>query len=79
MCPHVTTPKQKNGFTFIGELGVYTKDSFCIDIKEINFLLTHARIKSRRMTWARHVVRMGEINAYGILVVKPEEKRTRKT
>jgi hypothetical protein len=34
-------------------------------------------IKSRRMRWARHVARMGEKrNAYGILVGKPEGKRT---
>jgi hypothetical protein len=33
-------------------------------------------IKSRRMTWAGHVARMGETrNAYGILVGKPEGKR----
>jgi hypothetical protein len=34
-------------------------------------------IKSRRMRWAGHVARMGEKrNAYGVLVGKPEEKRT---
>jgi hypothetical protein len=34
-------------------------------------------IKSRRMRWAGHVVRMGEKrNAYRILVGKPEGKRT---
>jgi hypothetical protein len=33
-------------------------------------------IKSRRMRWAGHVVRIGEEkNAYGILVGKPEGKR----
>jgi hypothetical protein len=33
-------------------------------------------IKSRRMRWARHVARMGEkINAYRILVGKPEGRR----
>jgi hypothetical protein len=33
-------------------------------------------IKSRRMSWAGHVARMGEKrNAYGILVGKPEGKR----
>jgi hypothetical protein len=33
-------------------------------------------IKSRRMMWARHVARMGEMrNAYRILVGKPEGKR----
>jgi hypothetical protein len=33
-------------------------------------------IKSRRMRWAGHVVRMGEMrNAYRILVGKPEGKR----
>jgi hypothetical protein len=34
-------------------------------------------IKSRRMRWEEHVARMGEmINAYHILVGKPEGKRT---
>jgi hypothetical protein len=33
-------------------------------------------IKSRRMRWAGHVAQMGETNAYGILVGKPEGKRT---
>jgi hypothetical protein len=33
-------------------------------------------IKSRRMKWAGHVARMGEMrNAYRILVGKPEGKR----
>jgi hypothetical protein len=33
-------------------------------------------IKSRRMRWAEHVARMGEkMNAYRILVGKPEGKR----
>jgi hypothetical protein len=33
-------------------------------------------IKSRWMTWAGHVARMGEkINAYRLLVGKPEKKR----
>jgi hypothetical protein len=33
-------------------------------------------IKSRRITWAGHVARIGENkNAYGLLVGKPEEKR----
>jgi hypothetical protein len=33
-------------------------------------------IKSRRMRWAGHVARMGElINAYRIMVGKPEGKR----
>jgi hypothetical protein len=33
-------------------------------------------IKSRMMRWAGHVARMGEmINAYTILVVKPDGKR----
>jgi hypothetical protein len=33
-------------------------------------------IKSRRMRWAGHVARMGEVkNAYRILVGKPEGKR----
>jgi hypothetical protein len=32
-------------------------------------------IKSRRMRWAGHVARMGEKNAYGILVGKPEGER----
>jgi hypothetical protein len=32
-------------------------------------------IKSRRMRWAGQVTRMGEkMNAYGLSVVKPEEK-----
>jgi hypothetical protein len=32
--------------------------------------------KSRRMIWARHVARMGEMkNAYSILVRKPQGKR----
>jgi hypothetical protein len=31
--------------------------------------------KSRRMRWAGHVARMGEKNAYRILVGKPEGKR----
>jgi hypothetical protein len=35
-------------------------------------------IKSRRMGWAGHVARMGEvINTYKILIEKPEEKRPR--
>jgi hypothetical protein len=34
-------------------------------------------IKSRRMRWAVHLPRMGEkTNAYRILVVKPEGKRS---
>jgi hypothetical protein len=34
-------------------------------------------IKSRRMRWAGHVARMGEkINAYRLLVGKPEGKRS---
>jgi hypothetical protein len=34
-------------------------------------------IKSRRMRWAGHVARMGEmINVYNILVGKPEERRS---
>jgi hypothetical protein len=33
-------------------------------------------VKSKRMTWARNVARMGEKrNTYKILVGKPEEKR----
>jgi hypothetical protein len=32
-------------------------------------------IKSRRIIWAGHVARMGETNAYRILVGKPEGKR----
>jgi hypothetical protein len=33
-------------------------------------------IKSRGMTWVRHVAHLGEIrNAYKILVAKPEGKR----
>jgi hypothetical protein len=32
-------------------------------------------IKSRRMRWERYVARMGEMNAYWILVGKPEGKR----
>jgi hypothetical protein len=32
-------------------------------------------IKSRRMIWAGHVARMGEKNAYRILVGNPEGKR----
>jgi hypothetical protein len=33
-------------------------------------------IKSRRMRWAGHVARMGEVrDAYNILVGKPEERR----
>jgi len=33
-------------------------------------------MKSRRMRWAGHVARMGEMrNAYSILVGKPEGKR----
>jgi hypothetical protein len=31
-------------------------------------------VKSRRMKWAGHVVHMREINAYKILVAKPEGK-----
>jgi hypothetical protein len=35
------------------------------------------QIKSRRMRWARHVVRIGEERkVYKVLVVKPEGKRT---
>jgi hypothetical protein len=35
------------------------------------------QIKSRRMTWARHVARMGEgRNVYRVLVKKPEGRRT---
>jgi hypothetical protein len=34
-------------------------------------------IKSMRMKWARHAARMGEkMNAYRLLVGKPERKRT---
>jgi hypothetical protein len=34
------------------------------------------QIKSRRMRWAEHVVRMGEgINVYRVWVRKPERKR----
>jgi hypothetical protein len=33
-------------------------------------------IKSRRMRWTGHVARMGETNAYRILVGKPEGKRS---
>jgi len=34
-------------------------------------------IKSRRMRWAGHVARMGEMrNVYNILVGKPEERRS---
>jgi hypothetical protein len=37
-------------------------------------------IKSRRLKWACHVTRMGDmINSYKILVGKPEGKSTRKT
>jgi hypothetical protein len=37
-------------------------------------------IKSRTMRWSGHVARMGEmINAYIILVVKPDEDTTWKT
>jgi hypothetical protein len=32
-------------------------------------------MKSRRMRWAGHVARIGEKNAYRLLVGKPEEKR----
>jgi hypothetical protein len=33
-------------------------------------------VKSRKMSWAGHVARMGAMrNAYDILVVKPEWKR----
>jgi hypothetical protein len=32
-------------------------------------------MKSRRMGWAGHVARIGKMNAYRILVVKPEGKR----
>jgi hypothetical protein len=33
-------------------------------------------VKSRRMRWAGHVARIGEMrNAYGILVGRPERKR----
>jgi hypothetical protein len=32
-------------------------------------------IKSRRVRWAGHAARMGEMNAYRILVGKPEGKR----
>jgi hypothetical protein len=33
--------------------------------------------KSRRMRWARHVARMGKVRAlYGVLVGKPEGRRT---
>jgi hypothetical protein len=33
-------------------------------------------IKSRRMRWAEHIARMGEMrNAYNILVLKSEKKR----
>jgi hypothetical protein len=32
-------------------------------------------IKSRRMRWAGHVARMGERNAYRVLVGRPEGKR----
>jgi hypothetical protein len=35
------------------------------------------QIKSRRMTWAEHVARMGEgRNLYRVLVGRPEGKRT---
>jgi hypothetical protein len=38
--------------------------------------LNYRIIKSRRMAWAGHVARMGEkMNAYRLLVVKPEGKR----
>jgi hypothetical protein len=34
-------------------------------------------MKSRRMRWAGHVARMGEgRNVYGVLVGKPEGKKT---
>jgi hypothetical protein len=37
-------------------------------------------MKPRRIRWARHVTRMGEMkNAYNILVGKPEGKSTWKT
>jgi hypothetical protein len=32
-------------------------------------------IKSRKMRWAGHVARIGEMNAYRILAAKPEGKR----
>jgi hypothetical protein len=35
-------------------------------------------IKSRRMTWARHVARMGRRGMHMILVGKPEGKRPRR-
>jgi hypothetical protein len=36
---------------------------------------TISMIKKRRMRWAGHVARMGKMNAYRILVAKPEGKR----
>jgi hypothetical protein len=33
-------------------------------------------IKTRRMRWARHAARMGNMRTYSNLVLKPEGKRT---
>jgi hypothetical protein len=41
----------------------------------ITCTLRQVIIKSRRMRWAKHVARMGERNAYRILVGKPKGKR----
>jgi hypothetical protein len=43
---------------------------YCLPITSIIII-----IKSRRMRWAGHVARMGETNAYRILVEEPEGKR----
>jgi hypothetical protein len=52
-----------------GMLGFLT---FCCGTGKLGIRM----IKSRRMRWAGHVVRMGETrNAYRILVGKPEGKR----
>jgi hypothetical protein len=47
--------------------------------EEINDLYSSANIirmvKSRRMRWAGHIARIGEKNAYRVLVGKPEGMR----
>jgi hypothetical protein len=47
------------------------------ELRDLYFLPSISRIiKSRRMRWVGHVARMGEkINAYRLLVGKPEGKR----
>jgi hypothetical protein len=40
-------------------------------------MLNNFKIKSRRMRWARHVARIGEMrNGYNVFVGMPERKRS---